>query len=225
MKDINCLIISKLLLTGNFHYTKNDDIKKIVLSLKHQKTFMNINLNNIKDKIVLIPWIKQTTVRKEWPNKLKINIIEYVPFAKWNNQNMIDENGQIFKIPNIKTNKENYVLLYGPIGTQKNVLLKYNFLSKIFLKHNLKLKSFTISSRYAWQIVLNNNIRIELGKNNLSERLNRFFEIYPLLQKIKDKQVDYIDLRYPNGVSVGWRFIWSESSSFNKNININFSWV
>ncbi|KGI83396.1 cell division protein FtsQ, partial [Exiguobacterium mexicanum] len=45
---------------------------------------------------------------------------------------------------------------------------------------------------------------IELGKKDVSERLNRFLELYPLLQQTTDKRVDYVDLRYTSGAAVGW---------------------
>ncbi|CRK85457.1 Cell division protein FtsQ [Candidatus Providencia siddallii] len=204
MKNIDRLQISKIYLTGDLHYTTNEDIKKAIFSTENIGTFMSVNITAIKNKIIMIPWIHKITVRKQWPDKLKIYIIEYIPYARWNDKNIIDKNGEIFNIPYNKINKYDYVLLYSPPGTQKDILSKYNFLKKILDLQKLKIKSFSISKRYAWQIVLDNNIRIELGKKNLSERLNRFLKIYPLLlQQITDKQIDYIDLRYTNGAAVG----------------------
>ncbi len=65
-----------------------------------------------------------------------------------------------------------------------------------------------MTARNAWQIILDNDVRIELGKKDVSERLNRFLELYPLLQQTTDKRVDYVDLRYSSGAAVAGRHCW-----------------
>ncbi len=89
-------------------------------------------------------------------------------------------------------------------GSQKEVLKEFAVFKNTLAAHNLKLKSLSMTARHAWQIILDNDVRIELGKKDVSERLNRFLELYPLLQQTTDKRVDYVDLRYTSGAAVGW---------------------
>lgn len=204
MKDADRLPMSKLVLTGERHYTKNDDVRKAILFLGQPGTFMTVDVNAIQNQISMMPWIRQVTVRKQWPDELKIHIAEYVPFARWNDQNMVDGEGRVFNLPATESGKGDYVLLYGPQGSQKEVLKEYIVLKDILAKHDLKLKSISMTARNAWQIILDNDVRIELGKKEVLERLNRFLELYPLLQQTTDKRVDYVDLRYTSGAAVGW---------------------
>ncbi len=44
-----------------------------------------------------LPWIKQVSVRKQWPDELKIHLVEYVPIARWNDQHMVDAEGNTFQ--------------------------------------------------------------------------------------------------------------------------------
>ncbi|MEX6230953.1 cell division protein FtsQ [Providencia hangzhouensis] len=204
MKDADRLPMSKLVLTGERHYTKNDDVRKAILALGQPGTFMTVDVNAIQKQISMMPWVRQVTVRKQWPDELKIHIVEYRPFARWNDQNMVDEQGRVFNLPVSENGKGDYVLLYGPQGSQKEVLKEFTVFKNTLAAHNLKLKSLSMTARHAWQIILDNDVRIELGKKDVSERLNRFLELYPLLQQTTDKRVDYVDLRYSSGAAVGW---------------------
>ena len=50
-----------------------------------------------------LPWIKQVSVRKQWPDELKIHLVEYVPIARWNDQHMVDADGNSFSVPRERT--------------------------------------------------------------------------------------------------------------------------
>lgn len=93
MKDANRLPLSKLVVTGERHYTTNDDIRQAILALGAPGTFMTQDVNIIQQQIERLPWIQQASVRKQWPDELKIHLVEYVPFARWNDLHMIDEQG------------------------------------------------------------------------------------------------------------------------------------
>jgi cell division protein FtsQ len=60
-----------------------------------------------------------------------------------------------------------------------------------------------LNDRRAWQIILDNGIRLELGKESMDERVERFLSLYLELGS-QAQRVSYIDLRYDTGASVGW---------------------
>ncbi|STM57713.1 cell division protein FtsQ [Escherichia coli] len=69
-----------------------------------------------------LPWIKQVSVRKQWPDELKIHLVEYVPIARWNDQHMVDAEGNTFSVPPDRTSKQVLPMLYGPEGSANEVL-------------------------------------------------------------------------------------------------------
>lgn len=71
----------------------------------------------------------------------------------------------------------------------------------------LSIDELVLSERYSWQLTLSDGVRLNLGREERVERVQRFMDVY---QEIKDKQqdnklVDYVDLRYDTGVAVGWK--------------------
>ncbi|MDU7648777.1 MAG: FtsQ-type POTRA domain-containing protein [Klebsiella michiganensis] len=160
MEDAQRLPLSKMVVTGERHYTRNDDIRQAILALGSPGTFMTQDVNIIQSQIERLPWIKQASVRKQWPDELKIHLVEYVPIARWNDQHMVDVDGNSFSVPSDRTSKQNLPM-----------------------------------------------IKLNLGRGDTMKRLQRFMELYPVLQQqaqTDGKRISYVDLRYDSGAAVGW---------------------
>ncbi len=97
MEDAQRLPLSKLVVTGERHYTRNDDIRH---RFWHWGPWhlMTQDVSIIQSQIERLPRIKQASV-KQWPDELKIHLVEYVPIARWNDQHMVDVDGNSFSVP------------------------------------------------------------------------------------------------------------------------------
>lgn len=208
MEDAQRLPLSKLVLTGDRHYTRNDDIRQSVLSLGPPGTFMTQDVNIIQQQIERLPWIKQASVRKQWPDKLKIHLVEYVPFARWNEQHMVDAAGDVFSVPaNRGRAQQNLPSLSGPEGSENEVLDEYRQMNMALAKDSFTIQSAAMTARRSWQVTLNDGTRLNLGRGDTMKRLARFIELYPLLHQqaqAENKKISYVDLRYESGAAVGW---------------------
>ncbi|EKM6457041.1 cell division protein FtsQ [Cronobacter dublinensis] len=207
MEDAQRLPLSKLVVTGERHYTRNDDIRQSILALGAPGTFMTQDVNIIQNQIERLPWIKQASVRKQWPDELKIHLVEYVPIARWNDQHMIDTDGTAFSVPADRASKQNLPLLYGPEGSENEVLQGYRAMGQVLAKDKFTLKDAAMTARRSWQVTLSNDIKLNLGRDDTMKRLERFVELYPVLQQqaqTDGKRISYVDLRYDSGAAVGW---------------------
>ncbi|MEO1734830.1 hypothetical protein RB531_346 [Salmonella enterica subsp. enterica serovar Typhimurium] len=207
MEDAQRLPLSKLVLTGERHYTRNDDIRQAILALGAPGTFMTQDVNIIQSQIERLPWIKQASVRKQWPDELKIHLVEYVPIARWNDQHMVDAEGNTFSVPSDRIGKQVLPMLYGPEGSASEVLQGYREMGQVLAKDKFTLKEAAMTARRSWQLTLNNGIKLNLGRGDTMKRLARFVELYPVLQQqaqTDGKRISYVDLRYDSGAAVGW---------------------
>ncbi|QBH97395.1 cell division protein FtsQ [Limnobaculum zhutongyuii] len=206
MNDAERLPLSRLVVTGERHITTNDDIRQTILSSGAPGTFMSQDVDVLQQQILHLKWIKQASVRKQWPDELKIHIVEYVPYARWNDLQLLDKDGNVFSIPAERVSDKNLPLLYGPEDGEKEVLEGYNSMNQALAAAKFKLKTVSMSERRSWQLVLDNDVRIELGRENRTKRLDRFIALYPtLLQQVPaDKRIASLDMRYDTGAAVGW---------------------
>ncbi len=60
--------------------------------------------------------------QKQWPDELKIHLVEFVPMARWNDQHMVDAQGNSFSVPAARTSQQVLPMLYGPEGSESEVL-------------------------------------------------------------------------------------------------------
>ncbi|ADV33552.1 cell division protein [Candidatus Blochmanniella vafra str. BVAF] len=212
--DYCCDPISYVIVTGNRYFTTNNDINHLIVQLDKIGSFITQDVNVIQRQIKKLPWIKQISVRKQWPDTLKIHIVEYIPVGYWNNELIISTTGIMFKAPKhrIKNGHNNDEIkylpfLYGPDGSEQDVLNNYLIFQAILQSHKFRIMSLKMDKCYAWQLTLQDNIQLRLGSTNLVDRLRYFIKVYPmLLQAVHKKNIyiDYVDLRYYSGCAVKW---------------------
>ena len=222
MNDASRLPLSRLVVTGKTHYTTNDDIRQAILSLGAPGTFMSQDVNVIQQQIERLPWIKQVSVRKQWPDELKIHLVEYVPVARWNDLHMVDAEGKSFSVPANHIGKETLPLLYGPEGNEQDVLDGYRQMSAVLAASKFSVKAASMTARHSWQLVTGDVVRIELGRSDNMKRLKRFIELWPVIQQqatADNKRVSYVDLRYDSGAAVGWAPAFIEPQDSNQQQN------
>lgn len=207
MNDASRLPLSKLVVTGDKQFTTNDDVRQAILSLGPPGTFMSQSVDVIQQQIEHFPWIKQVSVRKQWPDELKIHLVEYVPVAQWNGQHVVDVEGNSFTLPVSKRDLQKSPRLYGPEGSEKEVLAGFSQMDALLAPLHLKVVAVSMTARKAWQLVTGNGIRIVLGRNDNLQRLHRFIQLYPgwiYSGAAEQKKISYVDLRYDAGAAVVW---------------------
>jgi cell division protein FtsQ len=207
MKNSEQVPLSKLVITGQRTFTTDSDIRKVILSQGELKTFMTQDVDALQQEIKLqLPWVRQVSIRKHWPDELAINIVEFQPFAYWNENFFIDAEGRQFTLPIERLNKKTLPFFYGPTDRQQMVLDSYHEMNHLLDAVHLKLGLVSFSSRYSWMLILDNGIKLELGQQDRILRLKRFITLYPLLveQTPPKQRINYVDMRYKSGAAVGY---------------------
>ncbi|WP_392560816.1 FtsQ-type POTRA domain-containing protein [Orbus sturtevantii] len=213
------VVLSQLVLTGDSRFTNEDDIRKAILGLGLPNTYVAQDVDDIQQEIMRLPWVKQVSVRKKWPDRLIVNIVEYQPSYVWNDIFLLDENAIIFSVPKDRVNSDLLPKLFGPIGKEKLILEVYRQLEDISKKSNDQHLALSISDaiadeKNAWQLVVkqcikgfcieNQTILLKLGREKIIERYIRFIRLFGDIQAdlLTNERLAEIDLRYENGISV-----------------------
>ena len=195
--------ISGFALAGQKVFTTDADIKESLLKMGMLKGFWGQDVEPIQAQIEALPWVKSSIVRKIWPNRLSIWITEYQPVAFWNQNQFVTKDGVVFQLP-IERLKENTLpYLGGPDYQSLKVLEAWNQIYADLKSKNLIAKGMNIDERGAWQVTLDNDIVLKLGRGEWKSKLERFVTIYPQVDVPENKKIDYVDLRYAAGAAVG----------------------
>jgi cell division protein FtsQ len=69
----------------------------------------------------------------------------------------------------------------------------------------MRLTAIGLDARGAWDLTLDNGVRVRLGRLRYEERFERFASAALRLVAQRATDIDYVDMRYTNGFAVGWR--------------------
>ena len=180
------------------------EIFKIAEKYLKNKSFFNINLDYLKNSIEKVAWVKNAYIRRSYPNEVIIFIEEYTPVAVWNNDSYISENGYIFsankiekKLPKISSYSNRNIIIFEYFSLILDGIRKNKLNDKVLLIKENEIRSLTV--------LLESNIAIKFGSKNIKERIGIFFKAYKTLNTSDLKKIRYIDMRYSNGFSIGWK--------------------
>ena len=191
-------------LTHKTQFTTNADIRELLAKEPALKGYFGQDIQGIQSRFLDIPWVRDAVVRKVYPDRLSLTLIEHRPAAIWNEQHLVSDRGVVFNLPEGRFDSAGLPRLYGPDLEAKNVLAAWYKIKKDLESRNLVLKSVATDIRGAWAIILDNGIELKLGRGDWLPKIDRFVTIFPHIEIPQGKRLAYVDLRYEHGVSVGF---------------------
>ena len=188
--------ITAYALVGQNEFTTYPDVQDVLLKMGELKGFWAQDVKQIREQLETIPWVKGAVVRKVWPNRLSIWLSEYQPVAIWNKTEFVTKDGIVFQLPMDKLKEKVFPYLGGPDYQNLKVLEAWGQIYADFKAKNLMVKGVTIDERGAWQVTLDNDIILTLGRGDWKPKLDRFVTIFPQIEVPEGKRINYVDLRY-----------------------------
>ncbi|BBB25512.1 cell division protein FtsQ/DivIB [Amphritea japonica] len=167
---------------------------------------LSADLEAVKEGIQANPWVYQIGVTRRWPAALYLQVAEEVPVARWGRDGLLNHEGDIFW-PEQLSRYSSLPLLTGPSGNTAMMMSEYHDLNQMLRNAGLQLMELKLEARGAWTLILDNDIRVVVGRDQVVARLERFLKIYQQrLQPEADAgRIEQIDIRYNNGIAVKWR--------------------
>ena len=77
LNDADALPIEAVAINGERNYTADQEIQVALQDLM-QRSFFSADVNQVQQALEALPWVYQASVRREWPAKLKVYLIEQV---------------------------------------------------------------------------------------------------------------------------------------------------
>ena len=207
LTDEQSLPLTSLILTGEMEHVAEDDVRMVLNDQKDRLNFFTLEIGQIQHQLESMPWIYSASIRKRWPDTLKIHIVEQSIVAIWNDRALLNRFGEIIAAsPATVLNK--YVALYGEDEFANEILTSYMKINQLLKVNNFKIASLRSDKRHSSEIVLKNGIALRLGQEQKLDRIQRFLSVFPLIQKQYEvNTIDYVDLRYDTGFAIGWKKI------------------
>lgn len=169
-----------------------------VMQSQVRGNFFTVDIEQLRAELEKLAWVRQVNIRREFPNQLRVELIEHQALAHWNNHDLVNVQGEVFTAASTQAMPQ----FMGQVGTATQVADQYALCNEQLKKINLQVKQITLSPRFAWQVQLNNGMVLELGSQDMQMRLARFVSVYPYSLAPQATSVTRVDLRYRNGFAV-----------------------
>ena len=200
--------INTINISGN-DYIKTNQILNTIINHTKNYNIINIQLKTINSEIKKNNFIHDVKSYTKFPNTLIIEIEELTPLALFQkNQNFyfMDESKNIIEADYIAINHYMNTPIITNLSDQKISLDKIRYLLKKIANHsNLiykKLNEIQYSSEEI-NLVLDNNTKIILKKNNYKNDLNKFLNFNKQVLVKNSISIDnykYIDVSIPQKI-------------------------
>jgi len=177
------------------------DVRR-VLGVHDGDYLFDLDLRAAQSRVENLSWVEKAIVRRLWPDRIVVQIIERKPYALWQNQGIIqlvDHSGiaisqaALFDYPELP-------LIVGadaPVHfaeTDKTVA-KFEAISQ-------KVDTFVYHNTGRWDLILHGgDLRVKLPKDSLESALSRLTDLHFQTQ-ILDRELSVIDLRLGDRITL-----------------------
>ena len=90
----------------------------------------------------------------------------------------------------------------GPQSGAKEMAIQYGYFLRSLAAIGQVPAQVQLSPRRAWQLRLDSGLVIELGRERIESRLDRFIAAYVRTSGRLQRRLEHVDLRYSNGFAV-----------------------
>jgi len=167
-------------------------------------SFFGVDLARIREQLERLPWIDSASVRRVWPDTLRVRVVEQVPLAYWGKDGLVSQRGDVFR-PDKLPRLDGLAVLEGDDESAPRITREYLRMRTLLETAGLKLVHVQVDARQAWGLKTDDGMVLNLGRREVMQRLTRFVQLYPYLQEQVRRQPETVDLRYTNGFTVRWR--------------------
>src|SRR3990167_5640464 len=178
-----------------------------LLSPLVKKSFFAIQLEQIKEQLLEMPWVADASGRRVWPDQVIITVAEKNAIARWNNNNLLSSTGEIFST-NMNTYPADLPQFVGPDGEQIHMLEYYEKINPLLKPLRLKMTRLELTPDLSWNMIFDGGMKVNLGYKDILTRVHHFVKVYPKIVGERGSiDVEYVDLRYSNGLAVRWKTV------------------
>jgi len=191
------LALSEVRVSGELAHVSREQIEGVV-QRELKGNFLTVDLAAARAAFQKLPWVRQAGVRRLWPARLEVALEEHVPLARWANTALVNTHGDVFA----GTYDGELPVFIGPEGASREIAIQYRYFSRSLEAIGQTPVQVRMSPRRAWQVKLQSGLMLELGREQVEERLARFVAAYDRTFGRLGRRIEHVDLRYSNGFAV-----------------------
>ena len=174
--------------------------------------FFTLDLAQARSVFESVPWVRKATVRREFPNRLRVTLEEHRSSGFWgadSESRMVNSLGEVFEANAGDAETDELPRLVGLDGSSKDVLAMYRQLSKVLQSADVTIEQLELSARQGWRLQLDSGTQMELGRGSAAEVIARVEKLLATQKQVLSAyqragwdRVESVDLRHGAGYAI-----------------------
>lgn len=173
------------------------------LNIRPGDYFFGVDLRQAQLRTESLPWVDRAVVRRLWPNRIVVQLVEDQPYALWQNEgalSLVDVDGTVIApIGGRITIPEGIFHVVGKGAAQNTAKLETLLVQWPGLKS--RVSSAVYVSEKRWNVIIDEKITVKLPVKNLEQAFAQLARLQAETQ-ILDRKLSIIDLRLPDRVTL-----------------------
>jgi cell division protein FtsQ len=172
--------------------------------------YFTMRLDDTRRLLESVPWVAQASVRRVWPNRLRVTLVEHRALGVWDDGRLLSDAGELFVANPAEAEIHGPLPAFdGPEAIARDAARRYYEFAALLAPLGMRIESIDVSDRRSWTIevasVDGGPTRLELGRDTdsltLNDRLAQIVAAYPMVAARVGGTPQSIDARYPNGLA------------------------
>lgn len=186
--------------------------------------FFTVDLQKAREAFEAVPWVRRATVKRQFPNKLRVVLEEHEAEAFWgvdSESHLVNSQGEVFEANTGDVEADEMPRLVGPEGSAAQVLAMYRGLKPMLEALDLGVEEVVLTGRGGWSVTLDSGATVELGRGTTEEVLARSQRFASTLTQVTAKYgrrpeaLVTADLRHTDGYAVKLRGVTTTGTQGN----------
>jgi cell division protein FtsQ len=166
--------------------------------------YFTLSLDEARSAFESVPWVAAASVRRVWPDRLRVTLTEHRALGVWNDGRLLSEAGVLFTANPAEAEVYGVLVDFtGPARFAPQAAGRYREFAGALASLSLEVAAVQVSERASWSLRTTEAQVFELGRDEpvgrVSERLRRVAASYPLVVAQLNAAPTRIDARYSNG--------------------------
>ncbi len=172
--------------------------------------YFTMRLDDTRRLLERVPWVAQASVRRVWPDRLIVTLVEHRALGVWDDGRLLSDTGELFVANPAEAEIHGALPAFeGPEAVARDAAHRYYEFAALLAPLGMKIETVDVSDRRSWALEVAGAegaaTRLELGRDTdsttLHDRLAQIVAAYPMVAARIGGAPKSIDARYPNGLA------------------------
>ena len=176
---------------------------RAAIKISKGEYFFGADLRRAQSRAESLPWVDKAVVRRLWPNRIVVQLVEMEPYALWQHEGEFTvvnaDGGAITTLENMPSVPQGLKTLIGAEAPQyaRSIYTALEFYPEI----GLHVERLIYRKNGRWDLYLQDGMVVKLPRENADQALENLSALQRKNQ-ILNRQIAIIDLRLPDRIGL-----------------------